>query len=416
VAGGPGLTLKPLEEAQSEVLARVVSFGSETISLADSLGRVLTAEVIANEDVPPFANSAMDGFAVRGEDVAKPGATLDVMEDLAAGRVAVGELGPGQSMRIMTGAPMPAGADTVVRVEDTTFAGGKVTIAGTVATGTSVRTAGGDVRRGDLVFAAGTRVGPMHVGVLATLGVATPEVFRRPRVAFMSTGDELSPVDARPLGPGMIRDSNRPMLAALLTEAFVESTDIGSVPDDEESLRAALDQAADHDVVLTTGGVSMGEYDVTKLLLQGEGEVEFWKVAIQPAKPFAFGKIDDALFFGLPGNPVSAFVSFEQFVRPALMKMSGSRYLFRRRVVAVAGEPFDTDPEKTVFLRVSVDGDVGGVPRVVLAGGQSSNVLSAAALADGLAVVPRGTETVAEGGHVMLELSRAPESREATDV
>ena len=410
------MSLKPLEDAQRAVLGSVTPLGSEEVPLQASLGRVLATDVVAAEDVPPFPNSAMDGFAVRGEDVAVDGATLEVIEDLPAGTVAVGEVGPGQAMRIMTGAPLPDGADTVVRVEETSYASGRVTIRGAVERGTSVRMAGGDIIAGALVFSRGTRLGPMHIGVLATLGVADPTVFQQPQVAFMSTGDELSPVDSGPLRPGMIRDSNRPMLASLLTEAFAHGVDCGPVPDDESALRAALDRGADHHVVVTTGGVSMGDYDVTKLLLEGKGDVEFWKVAIQPAKPFAFGRIRDALFFGLPGNPVSAFVSFEQFVRPALMKMSGSRFLFRRRIQAIAGEDLDTDPEKTVFLRVVLDGEVDGLPRVVLSGGQSSNVLSATALAEGLAVVPRGTRTVPAGGHVMLELSRAPEAREEADV
>lgn len=410
------MTLKPLEEAQREILERVGPVEHETIALDDSLGRVLAADVVAPEDVPPFVNSAMDGFAVQSGDVARPGAKLRVIEDLPAGTVAAGEVRPGQAMRIMTGAPLPDGADTVVRVEDTTFDEGVVTIAESVAVGMSVRPAGGDVERGDLVFPRGTRLGPMHVGVLATVGMATPTVFRKPRVAFMSTGDELSPVDSGALLPGKIRDSNRPMLASLLIEAFVDGIDLGSIPDDESRLRATLDEAAAHDVVVTTGGVSMGDYDVTKRLLQGRADVEFWRVAIQPAKPFAFGKIGDALFFGLPGNPVSAFVSFEQFVRPALMKMSGSRFVFRRRLNAVAGEHLETDPEKTVFLRMAIEGEIEGMPRVVLSGGQSSNMLSAAARADGLAVVPYGTASVPEGGQVMFELSRAPEAREEADV
>lgn len=409
------MSLKPLEEAQRAVLESVSPLGSEVIPLQGSLGRILATEVVAAAAVPPFANSAMDGFAVRGEDVAVAGATLEVVEDLKAGAVATGVVGPAQAMRIMTGAPLPGGADTVVRVEETSYADGRVTIRGSVGTGTSVRMAGGDIAAGDRVFSQGTRIGPMHIGVLATLGVANPTVFAKPQVAYMSTGDELTPVDSGPLLPGMIRDSNRPMLAALLSEAVVDGIDIGSVPDDEAALRAALDRAAVHDVVVTTGGVSMGDYDVTKLLLEGGGEVAFWKVAIQPAKPFAFGRVGDALFFGLPGNPVSAFISFEQFLRPALMKMSGSRFVFRRRVGAIAGEDLDTDPEKTVFLRVFLEGEVEGLPRVVLSGGQSSNVLSATALADGLAVVPRGTGVVATGGRVMLELSRAPEAREEDD-
>jgi molybdopterin molybdotransferase len=230
----------------------------------------------------------------------------------------------------------------------------------------------------------------------------------------MSTGDELTPND-EPLGPGAIRDSNRPMLFALLEEAGVEPIDLGIVPDDPDALRAALDRGAEADVVISTGGVSMGDYDVTKLVLQGDAQVDFWQVAIQPAKPFAFGRIGSALFFGLPGNPVSVLVSYEQFARPALLRMQGARAVLRPRLVASAGETLDTDPAKTVFVRVLVEGLAKGVPTVVKSGGQASNVLSAAASADGFAVVPRGTGTVEAGGEVSVEMFKWPESREWSD-
>ena len=190
--------------------------------------------------------------------------------------------------------------------------------------GTSVRPAGGDVSEGQLVFTAGTRLTPMHIGVLATIGIGTPAVFKRPRVAFMSTGDELTPPEAEGLEPGAIRDSNRPMVLTLLEDAGVEPVDLGIIPDDPVVLREALTRGAEADVVVSTGGVSMGDYDVTKMVLQGDADVDFWQVAIQPAKPFAFGHIGDALFFGLPGNPVSVLVSFEQFTRPSLLKMQGA--------------------------------------------------------------------------------------------
>jgi molybdopterin molybdotransferase len=202
------------------------------------------------------------------------------------------------------------------------------------------------------------------------------------------------------------------MLLALLEETGVEPIDLGIVPDDREALRIALDRGAESDVVISTGGVSMGDYDVTKLVLQGDAHVDFWQVAIQPAKPLAFGRIGPALFFGLPGNPVSVLVSFEQFARPALLKMQGARAILRPRLVARAGETLDTDPGKTVFVRVLVEGLSEGVPTVVKSGGQASNVLSAAASADGFAVVPRGTGTVEPGDEVPVEMFKWPESRE----
>jgi molybdopterin molybdotransferase len=407
--------VKPLEEVRAEVLSSVGLLDVEGIPIWEARGRVLAAEVTAAEDVPPWANSAMDGFAVRGVDVVDPGSVLEVIGDLPAGSSSDAEVGPAQAIKIMTGAPMPSGADTVVRVEDTTVEGSKVTVKTAVETGTSVRPVGGDVAEGDVVFTAGTRLTPMHVGVLATIGLGSPRVFRRPRVAFMSTGDELTPPESPSLAAGAIRDSNRPMLGSLLEDVGVETVDLGIVPDDPAALRDALDRGSKADVIISTGGVSMGDYDVTKLVLQGDALVEFWQVAIQPAKPLAFGRIGDALFFGLPGNPVSVLVSFEQFARPALLKMQGARHILRPQLVARAGEDFETDPEKTVFVRVLVEGLDEGIPTVVRSGGQASNVLSAAASADGFALVPRGTARVEEGDEVSVEMFRWPESREWAD-
>ncbi|MGH8951001.1 MAG: molybdopterin molybdotransferase MoeA [Acidimicrobiia bacterium] len=407
--------MRPLEEVRSEVLSSVTPLETERVPVWEALGRVLAQDVVAPENVPPFANSAMDGFAVKGADVASAGTVLEVIADLPAGSRADTTVGSGQAIKIMTGAPMPPGADTVVKVEDTSMEGSKVTVEVSVPVGTAVRPAGGDVTDGQPVFSAGTRLTPMHIGVLATIGVARPEVSRRPRVAFMSTGDELTPPEEPRLEPGAIRDSNRPMLLTLLQEAGAEPIDLGIVPDDQGALRTALDQGAEADVVVSTGGVSMGDYDVTKLVLQGDAHVDFWQVAIQPAKPFAFGRIGQATFFGLPGNPVSVLVSFEQFARPALLKMQGARAILRPHLVARAGEKFDTDPEKTVFVRVLVRGLSEGTATVVSSGGQASNVLSAAAAADGFAIVPRGTGTVDAGDEVMVEMFKWPESREWVD-
>lgn len=408
--------MKTLEQARAEVLEGVKALEPEPVSIWDALGRVLAEDVVAASDVPPFPNSAMDGYAVRGSDVARPGAVLKVIGEVAAGHVASSLVGMGEAMKIMTGAPMPAGADTVVKVEDTESRGDKVSIREAVEMGTSVRPSGGDVAEGAAVFEAGTRLTPMHVGVLATIDVSETIVHRRPRVAFMSTGDELVPPGGGPLGPGMIRDSNRPMVKALLTEAGVELFDLGIVPDDPKALRAALDEAgASADVIVSTGGVSMGDRDVTKLVLEGGSEVGFWKVAIQPAKPFAFGRVGSALFFGLPGNPVSVLVSFEQFLRPALLRLQGATRVLRPRMSAVAGERMVTDPEKTVFVRVRISGVTDGRPHVVSSGGQSSNVLSAAAAADAFAVVPRGVGVIEAGESVDIELFKAPETREWVD-
>lgn len=407
--------MKSLEAARSEVLSSIGRLGSERVPIWEARGRVLTSDVVAPENVPPFPNSAMDGFAVRAADVATAGSVLEVLGDLPAGSTTDVVVGRGEALKIMTGAPMPPGADTVVKVEDTTTDGSKVVIGVAVEPGTSVRAAGGDVANGQLVFEAGTMLTPMHVGVLATIGVGHPEVSKRPRVAFMSTGDELTPPEEATLAPGAIRDSNRPMLRALLEEAGAELIDLGIVPDEPDVLRRALDRGSEADFLVSTGGVSMGDYDVTKQVLEGDAQVGFWKIAIQPAKPFAFGRVGDAVFFGLPGNPVSVLVSFEQFLRPAMLKMQGARAILRPHLTAVAGEDLVTDPEKTVFVRVVVDGIAEGVPTVIRSGGQSSNVLSAAANADAFAVVPRGVGMVEAGAQVTIEMFKWPETREWVD-
>ena len=378
------------------------------------MGRILAEAVVAPHDVPSFANSAMDGFAVRAGDVSFPGAVLEIVEDVAAGQVATVSVDEGQAIKIMTGAPMPSGADTVVRVEDTEEKDGKVRVVTAAERGKSVRPPGGDVAAGATVFVPGTRLSPAHVGVLATIGVVEPVVARRPRVAVMSTGDELVPADTADLGPGLIRDSNRPMLVALTTGAGAETLDMGRIPDDANALRAALGEAAaETDAIVTSGGVSMGEFDVTKMVLRDEADVEFYPVAMKPGKPQGFGKVGGTPFFGLPGNPVSVLVSFEQFVRPALLTMQGANAILRPRVMGVAGEDLYSDPAKEEFIRVRFGG--GSNPRVVQTGGSGSHVLSGAANADAFAVLPLEVEKVAEGEPVILELFRAVETRAAGD-
>ncbi|MFB3051271.1 MAG: gephyrin-like molybdotransferase Glp [Acidimicrobiia bacterium] len=404
--------MRPLKAVRAEVLNSMRRLDTETIPFDQGVGRVLAEAVVSIEDVPQFANSAMDGFAVRAADVSEPDAVLEVVADLPAGQVASVSLGEGQAIRIMTGAPMPDGADTVVRVEDTAAEGDKVRIHTVAAEGNYVREAGGDVRAGQVVFDPGLRMGPVHVGVLATLGVVEPLVSRRPRVGVMSTGDELAPPATQDLAPGMIRDSNRPMLVGLLEDAGAEVIDYGRIADDADELRAALGRAAvETDAIVTSGGVSMGDYDVTKLVLRDEAGVDFITVAMKPGKPLAFGQLGGAPFFGLPGNPVSVVVSFEQFVRPALLTMQGASAVLRPQMTVAAGERLVTDPAKTVFIRVRLEGD-GAALRATQAGGQASNVLSVAAVADAFAVVPMGVETIDEGEPVLIELFRSPETRE----
>jgi len=267
---------------------------------------------------------------------------------------------------------------------------------------------------------AGTRLTPLHVGVLSAVGEGWPVVYRRPVVALMSTGDEVVPPEKTTLGPGQIRDANRLPLRGLLEELGAVPVDYGIVPDDARAMQQVLNHAAAAcDVVISSGGVSMGDYDVVKQVFAGTGNVDFYRVAMQPAKPLGFGEVAGKPFFGLPGNPVSVVVAYEQFVRPALLAMMGSDVVFRPRVPGVWEEPVFTSPEKTVFLRVVTGCRADGPWGVRLSGGQSSNVVSALAAADAFAVVPVGVAQMAAGEVVELEQFRWPETRtisEGTDV
>lgn len=403
--------MRPLPEMRDEILSTVPRLDSERVQFDKALGRVLAEPLVSPEDVPHFDNSAMDGFAVRSTDTDHPGAVLEVLADVPAGQVAEVAVGEGQAIKIMTGAPMPEGADAVIRVEETTVENGEVRISSAVPPGNSVRPAGGDIEANERVFEAGTRLSSVHIGVLATIGAVEPVVSRLPRVAVMSTGDELQSPDTQNLAPGMIRDSNRPMIIALLEEAGAEVLDMGRISDDADELRAAMARAsAEADVIVTSGGVSMGDYDVIKLILREEADVDFFQVAMKPGKPFGFGKVAGTPFFGLPGNPVSVLVSFEQFVRPALLHMQGATALLRPRAMGKAGQRFESDPLKEEFVRVAFTGP-GPEMEVVQTGGQGSNVLSAAARADAFAVIPVDADVVETGEPMMVEMFRARETR-----
>lgn len=403
--------MRSLPDAQREVLDAMAALPVETVALAEAAGLVLASKIRAPHPVPPFANSAVDGFAVLAADTVGAPVDLKVIEDIPAGSVPTQSVTSGTAARIMTGALIPDGADAVVMVEDTEPGAGRVRMMATVDPGAHVRPAGGDLEAGAVVFDSGERLTPAHLGVLASIGIAEPMVFARPRVAVMSTGDELVDAATVDLAPGTIRDSNRPMLIGMLEELGAEVIDLGIVPDDEAALRTALEKAGEAaDAVVTSGGVSMGEHDLVKKVLAELGTVDFWRVAMQPAKPFAFGFVGGTPLFGLPGNPVSVTVAFEQFVRPALLARMGARRLFRPRSMGVAGEGLETDAEKVVFLRVVI-GDGDPLPAVRLAGTQASNVLSALAAADAFAVVPVGVGSVAVGDRVEVEWFKSVERR-----
>jgi molybdopterin molybdotransferase len=401
----------PLDEVRARILETVSVLSATEVPLADALGLATAAPLSAAWDVPPFANTGMDGYAVRAADTAgaSPDAPvrLTVVDELPAGRAPAVPVEAGQAIRIMTGAPIPDGADGIVMVEETAADGDGVLVRLEVRLGDHIRPAGGDLEAGAVAFPAGTILTPAHLGVVASLGHATVAVVRRPRVAVMSTGDELTPPGER-LSPGRITDTNRPMLCALVAQAGCEAVDLGIARDEEAVIRERLDHAVTTcDALVTTGGVSMGEYDLVKKVLDEMGALNWWQVAIKPAKPLAYGLVGGRPVFGLPGNPVSSHVSFELFARPALLQMMGHAHRFRPVVEAVAAHDMRRRRDGKLHLdRVRVRRDTG---RYVAGstGVQASNVLSAMALANALALIPDG-EGLAAGDPVQVMLLDAP--------
>jgi molybdopterin molybdotransferase len=382
----------PLEEARAHVLERVSGLGPVTVAADDAVGLVLAQPVVSTEHVPPFANSAMDGFAVRSADTA-PGATLSLVGTIAAGTVLDGEIGRGQTARIMTGAPMPAGADAVVMVERASVDGDLVTIEVEVPSGNHVRPSGDDMEPGDRVLEPGVAITPAVLGLLRTLGIDSVDVTRPPKIGVMSTGDELVE-QGLPLAPGQIRDSNRATLLALTAAVGAEAIDLGLIRDDEAAIQAILAKGATTcDAILSSGGVSMGDFDYVKTVLDRVGDMRWMQVAIKPAKPLAFGVIDaghgKVPVFGLPGNPVSSVVSFELFARPGIRKMMGFAELDRRRIRATATAEFRRrDDDKIHFARGVLSSDSRGFPMISPLTGQGSHQIAALAQADALAVLP----------------------------
>jgi molybdenum cofactor synthesis domain-containing protein len=374
------------------VLGACPPLPAERVALRAARGLVTAEEVRATEAIPAFANTAMDGYAVRSADVGAAPVELRVVGTVAAGAKPSVTVGAGDAVRIMTGAPIPPGADAVVMVEATEDTGdGRVRVLESVPAGHHIRGAGEDVRPGQVVLEPGTVLTPGYLGVLASLGHADVLVRRRPRVGVLSTGDEL--VEAgTPLEIGQIRDSNRHTLLALCDEAGFQAVDLGLAPDDEERIEAALRDGVAHcDAVLTSGGVSMGSFDYVKVVLDRMGEMRWMQIAIKPAKPLAFGLIGQVPVFGLPGNPVSSMVSFELFARPALRRMGGHPSPDRPRRRAVVEGALRRHPDgKVHFARVRLAVGDDGVLRARSAGGQGSHQLTAMAGADGLAVLPDG--------------------------
>jgi molybdopterin molybdotransferase len=397
-----------VEEALERVLTVFHVLEAERVPVLDALDRVLAEDIVAPDDIPPHANSSMDGYAVRAADTA--GATvrnpvrLRVIADLPAGYVAPADVTPGTAIRIMTGAPMPAGADGVVRVEDTSSTGDRVDIAVAIVEGQFVRPAGEDVRCGDPVLKRGTLVRPQEIGMLAALGRAEVLVTRRPRVAILATGDELVEIKT-PLAPGKIRDANSYSNAAQVRRCGAEPVMLGIAGDQAEVLTEGIRSglARGVDLLLTSGGVSVGDFDVVKQVLAAEGQIDFWRVWMKPGKPLAFGRIGDVPVLGLPGNPVSAMVSFETFVRPAIMTMLGAAERQTPRVEATLMSTLGHKDDRRHFARVRVDWQEGEY-RAYLTGGQGSGILSSMVKANGLAIIPEDWTHANAGARVEVIL------------
>lgn len=385
-------------EALALVLADTPTLGAERVPLLDGLGRIAAESVTSSRIVPSADNSAMDGYAVRATDLANATSPirLQVLGVAPAGTLAP-EVRPGTAYKIFTGSVVPPGADTVVKVEDTEERDGVVTIATPPAAHANVRRAGEDIAAGTVVLQAGTRLGPADLGVLASIGRATVQVVRRPRVAILSTGAELVEVDVPP-GPGQVVNSNAYSLAAAVLDAGGEPLLMPIARDQRDEIRAALAEAARADVVLSSGGVSVGDFDFVKEELDAFGVARrFWRVAQKPGKPLTFGRREQTLFFGLPGNPVSALVCFHLYVRPALRKLAGHTRLHLPVVQATLATPIKTAASLTEFVRVQLRRDGDGWTAQPAAS-QSSGVLSAMSAGAGLLIAPPGSGRHEAGG------------------
>jgi molybdopterin molybdotransferase len=393
----------PVSDARARILADVAGAApEETLPVARGLGRVLARDVSAPFDVPPADNSAVDGYAILGADL-PPGCRvrLRVVADLPAGAVYEGGIGPRETLRIMTGAPMPRGADTVVPKELSEGSGDWVELSA-VERGANVRARGEDVRTGAVVLTAGSVLRPQDLGLIASLGFAEIAVHRRPRVALLSTGDEVVE-PGQPRRPGQIYDANRFSLGGMVEGAGADTLDLGIVPDVRELLRKRLLQAASAaDVVLTSGGVSVGDYDLVKSVLGEIGGIDFWQVAMQPGRPLAVGRIAGAHFFGLPGNPVASVLCFHLFVRPTLWKLGGRTRLDPECVTATTLEPMRKREGRREYKRGILRFTERGF-EVSTTGPQGSGILSSMVAANCLIILEESRGDVKPGEHVLVE-------------
>ena len=405
------MSLLSVDQARERILSHFQPVTTETLPLAGCSNRVLAQDIAATSDLPPFNNSSMDGFAVRAGDVLDAAfdspRSLRVVADIPAGSNPTISLAPGEAARIMTGAPVPEEADAVIPVEDTNFdnrdagtpAPEEVQIFKPARPGANVRERGMDLRAGDVVLNKGRLLKPQDLGLLAMLGFANVPVYRKPRIALFSSGDELLPVEA-PLEEGKIRDSNSYTLAALLEEAGVEVLRLGVAKDNPEAVKALLEKAVDLkvDLILSSAGVSVGAFDFVKQVIESNGKMDFWRVNMRPGKPLAFGEYKQILFIGLPGNPVSSFVGFEVFVRPTLQRLRGSLNGSRPTVRVRCEEQIDSDGRES-YLRAQIHEKEGHfIAR--LTGHQGSGNLHSLVQANALLIIPAGVKCVPAGQEV----------------
>jgi len=401
------MSMIQVEEALDTILSKIKFKGVEKVPLGQALGRVLAEDVVSRVNNPPLDNSAMDGYALIAEDIqsATPEnpVKLDVVEEIAAGYTAKGVLKPGQAMRIMTGAPIPSGANAVLMQEDTQKNVNAILCLDKADVDENIRMAGEDVKIGEEVIKKGTTLSPAHIGMMAVVGRSQIAVGQRPIVSILSTGDEILELDETPEGP-QIFNSNGHMLAAQIKSAGGIPVYLGIAKDTEKDLMEKFESALKADVVVSSGGVSVGDYDLVKSSLQKMGQdMLFWKVAMKPGKPLAFGRIGDTPIFGLPGNPVSSFVSFEQFVRPSLRKTMGCSDLSHKTVQAKLTRTIHKKPGRLHFLS-SIVSWADGEYTVTPAGEQGSGILKSAANANGLLIFPLEAEEIKQGQEVAVQL------------
>ena len=405
------MSLLSVDQARERILSHFQPVTTETLPLAGCSNRVLAQDIAATSDLPPFNNSSMDGFAVRGADVVDAATdsprNLRVVADIPAGSYPTISLGPGEAARIMTGAPVPEGADAVIPVEDTNFdnrdagtpAPDEVQIFKSARSGANVRPRGMDLRAGEIVLNKGRVLKPQDLGLLAMLGFANVPVYRKPRIALFSSGDELLPVEA-PLEEGKIRDSNSYTLAALIEEIGAEVIRLGVAKDNPDSVKTLLEKAVELnvDLILSSAGVSVGAFDFVKQVIESDGKMDFWRVNMRPGKPLAFGQYKQIPFVGLPGNPVSSFVGFEVFVRPTLQRLRGSLAGDRPTFRVKCEEQIDSDGRES-YLRAQVREEEGNfIAR--LTGHQGSGNLHSLVQANALLIIPAGVKCVPAGQEV----------------